>query len=185
MIFAHLSDTHLGYRAYGRTTSYGINQRESDVLRTFRNCLDAIAERDPDVVVHSGDLFHVVRPSNITIYQAFKTISDFQVKRNGKPFILIGGNHDTPRMAESGNILSLFDQIPGMHVHTGNATAFEIPEFDLEVLAVPSESILNGEGVEWSPQFKRKFGLLTLHGIAREALAEAARFDLVATRHER
>lgn len=185
MTFAHLSDTHLGYRAYGRTTPFGINQREFDVMKTFRSCLDVIAERDPDAVVHSGDLFHVVRPSNITIYRAFKAISEFQAKRKGKPFILIGGNHDTPRMMESGNILPLLSEIPGMHVHTGSAAAFEIPSLDLEVLAVPSDSILSDEHVEWSPQFKRKNSLLTLHGIAREALAEAAKFDLVETRHEK
>jgi len=185
MKIAHLSDTHLGYRAYGRTTPAGINQREFDVMKTFKNCLDAIVERDPDVVVHSGDLFHVVRPSNATIHRTFKLISEFQAKRKGKPFILIGGNHDTPRMTESGNILPLLGEIPGMHVQVGRATAFEIPECDLEVLAVPSDSLRNDEQIDWVPQLKRKYGILTLHGIAREALEQAGLFNIEATRPER
>src|SRR5689334_22713252 len=107
MTIAHLSDTHLGFRAYGKTTPDGFNQREVDVMRTFRTCLDQIAEADPDIVVHSGDFFHVVRPSNATIVAAFKALTAFQTKRGGRPFILIGGNHDTPRITESGNILAL------------------------------------------------------------------------------
>src|SRR5438477_11099707 len=111
MTFAHISDTHLGYRAYGRTNSHGFNQREVDVMKTFRTSLEAIEARNPDVVVHSGDLFHVVRPSNATIHHTFKSIAEFQMRRMGRPFILIGGNHDTPRMAESGNILNLLGEI--------------------------------------------------------------------------
>ena len=113
MTVAHFSDTHLGFRAYSKSTPDGFNQREVDVMRTFRTCLDKIASAEPDVVVHSGDLFHVVRPSNATIIAAFKAITQFQEKRKGRPFVLIGGNHDTPRLTEAGNILALFRDIPG------------------------------------------------------------------------
>ena len=185
MTFAHLSDTHLGYRAYSRTTSHGFNQREVDVMKTFRSCLEAIEARNPDVVVHSGDLFHVVRPSNATIHHTFKSISEFQARRKGKPFILIGGNHDTPRMAESGNILNLLGEIPGMIVHTGDAEAFEILELDLEVLCVPSQSLVRGEAVDYVPQFKRKYSLLTMHGLATEAIKQASNFEIAQTRAEK
>ena len=36
MRIAHLSDVHLGYRAYSRTNEHGVNQREHDVLQAFR-----------------------------------------------------------------------------------------------------------------------------------------------------
>ena len=42
MTFAHISDTHLGFRAYNRTNEHGINMREVDVLRSFRAALDAL-----------------------------------------------------------------------------------------------------------------------------------------------
>src|SRR3990170_163738 len=99
MTLAHLSDTHLGYRAYSRSTREGMNQREADVLETFRAALDAIALREPDLVVHSGDLFHVVRPSNHTITDTFRALQRFQSARGAKPLVLVGGNHDTPRTA--------------------------------------------------------------------------------------
>lgn len=185
MTLAHLSDTHLGFRAYSRTTPLGFNQREVDVMRTFKACLETIAERDPDVVVHSGDLFHVVRPSNATILGAFKAISEFQMKRRGKPFILIGGNHDTPRMVESGNILPLFSEIPGLTVQTGEATAVAIDGHDLEVLCVPSNSLELSENVEWVPQLGKKFSILTVHGLARNLIKDAGRFDIGNARADR
>ena len=44
MRIAHLSDVHLGYRAYSRTNEHGMNQREYDVLQAFRRALRAIRE---------------------------------------------------------------------------------------------------------------------------------------------
>lgn len=185
MKIAHISDTHLGYRAYGRTTPQGFNQREVDVMRSFRTALNQMSEREPDVVVHSGDLFHVVRPSNATIHHTFKSIAEFQARREGRPFILIGGNHDTPRMAESGNILHLLSEIPGLRVFTGDAEAFTINELDLEVLCVPSNSVLRGEAIDYVPQFGCKYSLLTLHGLASQAIKQAAHFDIEQTRAEK
>src|ERR1044072_8074904 len=101
MKLAHISDTHLGYFAYGKTSQGKLNQREVDVVGTFKKCLDSILERDPDIVVHSGDFFHVVRPSNYSLIAAYKLLSAFQAKRMGRPFVIIGGNHDTPQSAES------------------------------------------------------------------------------------
>jgi exonuclease SbcD len=185
MTFAHLSDTHLGYRSYSRTTPLGFNQREVDVMKTFKRCLDAIAERDPDIVVHSGDLFHVVRPSNATILGAFKALSEFQNKRKAKPFILIGGNHDTPRVVESGNILHLFAEIPGVFVQLGGALAFPIDSADLEVLCVPSNSLELSENIEWAPQLGKRHSLLTMHGLANNLIKDAGRFDIAHTRADR
>ncbi len=182
MKIAHFSDTHLGYRAYSRTTTRGFNQREVDVMRTFKNCLDAIAERDPDLVIHSGDLFHVVRPSNATILGAFKAISDFQARRKNKPFVIIGGNHDTPRVIESGNILPLLSEIPGVRVHTGEALSLPIDEIDLEVLCIPSNSLELAEKISWEPQLKRKYSVLTIHGLATHLIKDVGKFDFAQTR---
>lgn len=178
MTIAHFSDTHLGFRAYGRTGPLGMNQREVDVMDTFRACLDAIAEREPDIVVHSGDLFDKVRPSNATIHATFRALSAFQTKRKGAPFILIGGNHDTPRLSESGNILNLFLEIPGVFLRTGAAESIDFADLDLEVLCVPSHSILSRAGRDWSPKLNRKHSILTLHGMACQAVEEASQFQI-------
>ena len=36
----HVADTHLGYSAYRKTTSDGINQRESDIYNSFTQVID-------------------------------------------------------------------------------------------------------------------------------------------------
>jgi DNA repair protein SbcD/Mre11 len=185
MTLAHISDTHLGYRAYGRTTSLGFNQREVDVMKTFETCLDSIAQADPDLVVHAGDLFHVVRPSNATIVKAYQLLVEFQRKRDGKPFVLIGGNHDTPRTSDSGNLLRLFESIPGFVVKTEGAEAVAIDELDAEVLCVPNNSLARHENVDYLPVLGRKYSVLVLHGMARSLVPEVGEFDVEDTHHER
>lgn len=185
MTIAHLSDTHLGFRAYGRTTPGGFNQREADVMNTFQACLDAIAERDPDLVVHAGDFFHVVRPSNATIVAAYRALSGFQAGRSGKPFLLIGGNHDTPRTADSGNILRLFAAVPGVHLMTHRAGVVDFPTLDAEALCVPSYALLRKEPVVYEPTLGRRYALLALHGLAKQAIPDHAQFDLEEVRHDR
>lgn len=182
MRIAHLSDTHLGFRAYAQTTASGFNQREVDVMSSFREALQQIHARDPDLVIHAGDMFHVVRPSNATIVKAFRELSAFQEKRKGKPFVLIGGNHDTPRTADSGNLLTLFGDIPGVRLVASGMESLDYPELDLEILAVPSRSLDSGEQEAYVPSLGRKNKILTLHGMAREAVSYGAQFELAQTR---
>jgi DNA repair protein SbcD/Mre11 len=178
MTLAHLSDTHLGYRAYSRATPDGFNLREIDVMTSFEACLDAIAEYGPDLVVHAGDLFHVVRPSNAVIVRAFRLLSAFQSRRAAKPFVLIGGNHDTPRTSDSGNLLRLFETIPGMIVRTGGAEYVDLPSLDAEVLCVPSTSLTARERVDYVPSGRRKHAIFTLHGLATGLHRDAGEFDV-------
>ena len=167
---AHLSDTHLGFRALSAVDS-GVNQRELDVLTSFSKNLNSIAERDPDVIVHSGDFFHVVRPGNNAIIQAYRLLSNLQRKRGGRPFIIVAGNHDTPRSLDSGNILHLFNTIEGVRVFAARAEILEFPDLDLEILTVPNSSIAQKENVAWSPQRGRRYSVLVLHGMESEIAA--------------
>src|SRR3712207_3332946 len=55
---AHISDTHLGYTRYAKLhPETGRNQREVDVQEAYARAVDAILERDVDLVIHSGDVF--------------------------------------------------------------------------------------------------------------------------------
>ncbi len=44
MRIAHIADPHLGYRAYNRITSQGVNRREADVFKAFQSALAKVAE---------------------------------------------------------------------------------------------------------------------------------------------
>ena len=55
--FAHIGDTHLGYR------QYNLEQREQDFYDAFNRAIDRIIEEKVDFVIHSGDLFNDGRPT--------------------------------------------------------------------------------------------------------------------------
>ena len=131
----HLSDLHLGYRQYQRLTPRGINQREADVAQSFTRALDRVIELAPEIVLIAGDVFHQVRPTNTAILHAYLQFARLRQALPDTEIVMVAGNHDTPRSAETGSILRLFATL-GMHVVDGEARALEFPSLDLSVLAV-------------------------------------------------
>jgi exonuclease SbcD len=147
----HLADTHLGYRAYHRVTRDGVNLRERDVARAFREAVDRTIELRPELVVVAGDVFDRVRPSNAAITDAFAQFARLRAALPDTPVVVIAGNHDTPRSADVGNILRLFAAIPGLHVAHHEARRFAFPELDAAVLALPHNALAGPEPVAVEP----------------------------------
>lgn len=160
---AHLADLHLGFRQYHRQTPAGINQREADTGMAFRQAVDGIIAARPDVVVVAGDLFHSVRPTNAAIVFAFKEFQRLSAALPDAPIVLIAGNHDTPRSAETGNILRLFEEL-GVQVASNEARRFAFPELDLSVLAVPHEALVQAERPLLRPDGSTRYEVLVAHG---------------------
>src|SRR5688572_20818190 len=133
MLLAHLADLHLGYRAYHRLVQGGINARERDVALAFRKALDQVIALQPDCVLVAGDVFHTVRPSNAAIADAFRQFSRLKAGLPNAPVIIIAGNHDSPRSVETGSILRLFAEIPGVHVIDQDTRTFFFEPLDLAV----------------------------------------------------
>lgn len=110
MKIAHISDTHLGYSAYRKVDeATSINQREMDVYRSFELCVEGIIGSDAEVVVHSGDLFDSVRPSNRAISFALEQL--IRLTDAGKKVVMIAGNHSTPKLRETGSVFRIFDHL--------------------------------------------------------------------------
>ena len=86
MKFAHLADTHLGYR------QFGLIEREKDFYEVFEKVIDKIIEEKVDFVIHSGDLFESARPSPIALLNFQKGL--LKLKGAGIPMYAIAGNHD-------------------------------------------------------------------------------------------
>ena len=86
MKFAHLADTHLGYR------QYGLFEREKDFYEVFEKVIDKIIEEKVDFVIHSGDLFENARPSPMALLTFQKGL--LKLKGAGIPMYAIAGNHD-------------------------------------------------------------------------------------------
>jgi DNA repair exonuclease SbcCD nuclease subunit len=160
---AHLADPHLGIRQYHRQTAGGINQREHDVANAFRAAVDGVIAERPELVLVAGDLFHSVRPGNASIIFAFRQFQRLLGALPGTPVVLIAGNHDTPRSAETGSIFGLFEDM-GVRVATTDARRFEFPELDLSLLAVPHQALVGGERPALRPEGSARRQVLVLHG---------------------
>ena len=165
MRIAHISDVHLGYRAYSRLTRQGINQREMDVLKAFREALHLAHQHQPDLIVITGDLFHSVRPPNYSLTQAFRLISRLQQERYYAPLVMIAGNHETPRSTESSCILTLFEHIPGVQVVADHIQRLFIDSLGVHLLCVPSRGLQSLPNTRIEPDPHAKVNLLLLHGI--------------------
>ncbi|MGB2729081.1 MAG: DNA repair exonuclease [Halobacteriota archaeon] len=139
----HLADTHIGYSAYRRIDeATGLNQREVDTYETFKQFVDFSLKERPDVILHAGDLFDSIRPTNRAI--SFVLSQIIRLSDVGIPFIAISGNHETPRLKETGSVFSLFEHIPAVYVVYENK--YELIEIDdLRIHAIPHCDDIEGE----------------------------------------
>jgi exonuclease SbcD len=161
MRLVHLSDLHLGFRQYQRTTPAGINQREADVAQAFTRAVDQVIALRPDVVVVGGDVFHTVRPTNPAILHAFAQFSRLTKALPDAIVVVVAGNHDTPRSTETGCILRLFRPI-GVEVVDSEPQRLSYPERGLSILAVPDVFGMARPKLEPDPEARHN--VLLLHG---------------------
>ncbi|HVQ00262.1 MAG TPA: DNA repair exonuclease [Candidatus Thermoplasmatota archaeon] len=127
MNILHLADTHLGYSAYRKTTEEGVNQREVDIYDAFHQVVDYAIHTKSDLVIHAGDLFDSVRPTNRAITVAVQEL--LRLSNAGIPVVMISGNHETPKLKETGNIFSIFEHID--HVTPVHRNQYEKLEYKL------------------------------------------------------
>ena len=114
MKIVHFSDTHLGFNDLDILNKENINQREADFYDAFSQVIDQIKIIKPDFIIHTGDLFHRASPSNRAITFALKSFKI--IEELGIPFILIAGNHSTPRTNLSSPILKIFEGFKNIYV---------------------------------------------------------------------
>ncbi|MDO8684627.1 MAG: exonuclease SbcCD subunit D [Armatimonadota bacterium] len=165
MRIVHLADLHLGYRAYNRITSQGINRREADVFNAFRSALAKTVEIRPDLIVIAGDLFHTVRPSNLCIQQSFGAFLDLRLKQNLQaPIVIIGGNHDSPRSVDTGCILDLLTKIPDVYVVHHDYEGIKIPQLETTVFCLCHRALPELSQLKLEPDPASRYNILTLHG---------------------
>ncbi len=163
MIILHLADTHIGYTAYNRLDENGFNQREMDVFNAFEQVIDLALKDKPDIILHSGDLFDSVRPSNRAISFVIEQL--LRLSDAGIPIVIISGNHSTPRLRETGSVFKVLEHIENVHLaYTGRYETFEFGE--LKVHALPhcvDKEVFEAELVKMKPDGDFKHNVAMLH----------------------
>jgi len=168
MKILHVSDTHLGYSAYRKSTENGINQREQDIYNAFEQFVDYAVNSKPDLVIHAGDLFDSVRPSNRAITFALKQM--IRLSKNKIPAIVISGNHEQPKLIETGHIFSIFDHIENVHqIYNSKYEKhiFKINKEKVMIHAIPqcnSKQEFNNEIKKLKPSSDVDYNILVSHG---------------------
>jgi DNA repair protein SbcD/Mre11 len=151
MKLAHLADLHLGFRQFDRQTPKGANQREVDVAEVFRRAVDDMLEQKPELIVIAGDLFHSVRPTNAAILYCFRQLHRLRTGLPAAPIVVIAGEHDTPRSAETGSILRLYEAL-GVEIAVEEARRIVFPQLDCAVLAVPQQALAKADRPALRPE---------------------------------
>jgi DNA repair exonuclease SbcCD nuclease subunit len=119
-----------------------------------------VIELAPEVVLIAGDVFHQVRPTNTAILHAYLQFARLRAALPQTEVVMVAGNHDTPRAAETGCILRLFVPL-GVHVVDAEPRALDFPALDLSVLAVADNQHRRPKLV---PGGTRRWNVLLLHG---------------------
>jgi DNA repair protein SbcD/Mre11 len=167
----HLADTHLGYSAYRKVTEQGVNQREIDVYDAFTQCIDYAVKTKPDLVLHAGDLFDSVRPTNRAITVAVQQI--LRLSKEKIPFVVISGNHETPKLKETGNIFTIFEHLDHVYpIHNNSYEAISLKPMD-ETVCIhaipqcqnPDEFEINMKKI--SVDTNADYNLLLAHGAVK------------------
>ena len=109
----HFSDTHLGYNDLDKVTRQGVNLREQDFYDAFRQVIDRALAIKPDVIIHAGDFFHRPSPANRPMIFALEQLNRIAAAKI--PFVVIAGNHSTPKTIYTSPILQAFNSIDGLY----------------------------------------------------------------------
>jgi len=176
----HISDTHLGVRELHHTDAEGRNVREQDVYDAFARAIDRVLELQPAAVVHSGDLFHGYHPSAAALGVALDQIE--RLRAAEIDFVVIGGNHETPRGRAIAHPFSLLERFGADAVY-GEPRLLRFG--DLSVTAIP-HSHDHEEMAGWiaaaDPDPEARFNVLVAHvgleGLTRVGAGEPGAAEL-------
>src|SRR5438874_3214320 len=163
MKLLHLSDTHVGYSAYSKLTAEGLNQREQDMFDGFRRSFDVAIRERVDVVLHTGDLFGSVRPTNRALSFVMGELRRLHEARI--PFVVLSGNHEAPRLRETGAVLRLLEFLPGvMAVYKGRTETVRIGELAIHATPhAPSNDALHAELRAVRPDASARWNVAAMH----------------------
>lgn len=86
MKIVHISDNHLG------KAQFHLAEREEDLYRAFDQAVDLALQQDPDLIVHTGDLFDSYTPHPRAFVKGFEGL--LRIIERDIPIAIIEGNHE-------------------------------------------------------------------------------------------
>lgn len=165
MIVAHLSDLHLGFRAYGRLEQ-GADMRERDVAAAFERAVQAVVALEPDAVVVAGDVFDRPDPPASAVVALARGLETLRVSLPDTPVLMVAGPRDTSRRPGDPGALAVLDTFPNVEAATGLTRSILIERLDLHACLVPYRAVIRQPPAPPDPDPRMRWNLLVLHAEA-------------------
>lgn len=167
MIVAHLSDLHLGFRAYGRVER-GADMRERDVAAAFERASQEIVRIRPNVVVVAGDVFDRPAPPAGAVVALARGLEALRASLPNTQVLMVAGPRDTPRRPGDPGALAVLDTFPNVEAATGLTRSILIERLGLHACLVPYRAVTRRSPPLPDPDPRMRWNLLVLHAVVRK-----------------
>lgn len=141
MLLAHLSDLHLGHRAYDRAEG-GRNVREQDVAMAFQRAVQEVIQLEPELILLVGDIFDRPDPPPGALVALAQGLEAFRSAIPNSQIFMVAGARDTPRPLTDPGALEALDPFPQVEAVTGGARSVFIREMETHLLLVPHLAVI-------------------------------------------
>ncbi len=160
MLLAHLSDLHLGHRAYARVEG-GRNVREGDVAAAFQRAVQEVIRLKPDLILLVGDIFDRPDPPPGALVALARGLEAFRNVIPSTRIFMVAGARDTPRltMADPGALAAL-DPLPQVDAVTGTARSVFLRDMETHIYLVPHGAVVRRPFPELRPHPEARWNLL-------------------------
>ncbi len=163
MIIAHLSDLHLGYRAFGHMEQ-GRNVREADVARAFHQAIQRVLEIAPAVILVAGDVFDRPEPPHSALVALAQGLQSLREALPETPVLMAAGARDTPAGPADPGPLGAFDTLGGVEAVTATTRSVHYSRLNLNVVLVPHRSTVQGPRPVVVPNPDARWNVLVGYG---------------------
>ena len=168
VILAHLSDLHLGFRAYGRIDR-GVDIRERDVSVAFERALQDIIRLNPDIVVVSGDVFDRPDPPASAVVVLARGLELLRSSLPETPVFMVAGPRDTPRQLGDPGALAVLDSFPNVEAATDLTRSIIMERLELHACLVPYRATVRHPSAFPESDPRIRWNLLVLHGTLEQS----------------
>jgi exonuclease SbcD len=165
VIIAHLSDLHLGFRAYGRVVG-GADMRERDVSAAFERAVQELIRLRPDVVVVAGDVFDRPDPPASAVVALARGLESMSTALPDTRILMVAGPRDTPRRSGDPGALAVLDTLSNVDAVTARTQRIEIDRLGLNACLVPYRAVVRSAPPLPDPDPRMRWNLLVMHAEA-------------------
>jgi hypothetical protein len=160
VLLAHLSDLHLGHRAYERAEA-GRNVREGDVTRAFQRAVHEVIRVKPDLILLVGDIFDRPDPPPGALVALARGLEAFRGEIPSTQIFMVAGARDTPRvtLADPGALAAL-DPLPQVEAVTGAARSLFLKDLEAHLFLVPHGAVVRRPYPELRTQAEARWNIL-------------------------